>query len=322
MMFEQLAKKIAGHAWTIAPTLRHRVFPRQAPAAKPWSMTLADPVIGDVEVHGLYRRHPASDTLVVIVHGLGGHAESPYTVDAAIGVEAAGYSCLRLCLRGAQSTGEDLYHSGLTDDLQAALSDPAFSDYDNLLVIGFSLGGHVALRTAVEGADRRLRAVTGVCPPLDLKAVQGWLDAPARKIYREFILRELRQMYAHIARRGRAPTPIERVRRVTTLREWDTLTVAPRFGFHDADDYYAKMSVGPHLDKLTVPALLVASRHDPMIPADSIAPLVEAAPPNLEICWIDDGGHVFFPRTVAAGLGEPKSLMSHILHWQARLFEH
>jgi predicted alpha/beta-fold hydrolase len=317
-VLNQITKRLAGHAWTIAPTLRHQVFPRRAPSAKPWSMTIDDPTLGDVEIRGLYRQSPGSDTLVVIVHGLGGHAESPYAIDAAIGVEASGHSCLRLCLRGAQSTGEDLYHSGLTDDLQAALSHPTFSHYANLLVIGFSLGGHIALRTAVEGADERLRAVAGVCPPLDLKAVQGWLDAPARKIYREYILRELRQMYAHIARRGRAPTPLERVRGVTTLREWDALTVAPRFGFHDADDYYEKMSVGPHLDKLTVPALLVASHHDPMIPAHSIEPLVADPCANLELCWIDDGGHVFFPTSVAAGLGEPQGLVPQILEWQMR----
>jgi predicted alpha/beta-fold hydrolase len=315
-VFNQLKKRIAGHAWTIAPTLRHRIFPRRAPEAAPWSMTVDDPDVGAVEVYGRYRRRADSDTLVVIVHGLGGHSDSPYAVDAAISVEQAGHSCLRLSLRGAQSTGEDLYHSGLTDDLQAALGDPKFADYDNLLVIGFSLGGHIALRTAVEGADRRLRAVAAVCPPLDLKAVQGWLDAPARKIYREYILRELRQMYVPIARRGRAPTPLERVQGVKTLREWDALTVAPRFGFHDADDYYAKMSVGPHLHNLSVPALLVASPHDPMIPAHSIAPLVEAPHKNLELCWVDDGGHVFFPPVVDAGFGQSQGLVAQVLEWQ------
>lgn len=145
---------------------------------------------------------------MTIVHGLGGHCDSAYAIDAAIAVEEAGFSCLRLCLRGAQGTGEDLYHAGLTDDLRAALSDPAFARYEHLLAVGFSLGGHVSLRTAVEGADPRLRAVAAICPPLDLAAVQQWLDAPARTVYREYILRELRDMYVAIDQRGRAPTPL------------------------------------------------------------------------------------------------------------------
>lgn len=102
-----------------------------------------------------------------------------------------------------------------------------------------------------------------------------------------------------------------------TLREWDALTVAPRHGFAGPDDYYRQMSVGPRLDDLQVPALLVASHHDPMIPAASIEPLVRNGPDLLEICWVDDGGHVFFPRTLDAGLGEAAGVAPQALQWLA-----
>lgn len=317
-MFSQLTKKLAGHLWTIAPTIRHRIAPRRAPEARQWSHTLVDPTVGDIEIRGLHRHRPGSDTLVCVVHGLGGHCDSVYAVDAAIAVEEAGFSCLRLCLRGAQGTGEDIYHAGLTDDLHAALSDEAFATYDHLLIIGFSLGGHVALRTAVEGADPRLRAVAAVCPPLDLRAVQQWLDAPARTVYREYILRELRDMYAAVAARGRAPTSLERVRQVRTLYEWDALTVAPRHGFADPDDYYRQMSVGSRLGDLRTPALLIASHHDPMIPSNSVEPLVRSRPERLDICWVDEGGHVFFPPALDAGLGNAKGVAPQALQWLAK----
>jgi uncharacterized protein len=252
---------------------------------------------------------------VVVVHGLGGHADSAYMIDAAAAVERRGHSCLRLCLRGAAGSGEDIYHAGLTDDLEAALGHPDFSRYQHLLVIGYSLGGHVALRCAVDGADDRLRAVCAVCPPLDLAAVQAWLDAPRRKIYREYILRELRAMYAEVARRGRAPTPLDRVRQVRTLREWDALTVVARFGFDDVDHYYRSMSVGPCLDDLSVPALLVVARHDPMIPAHSIEAALPSSPTDLQLCWADTGGHVFFPAAVELGLGGRGGLLSQALEW-------
>ncbi len=282
-------------------------------------MTLDDPAVGAVEVEGRYRPNQSgdksSDTLVILVHGLGGHADSAYMVDAALAVEAAGHSCLRLCLRGAAGSGEDFYHAGLTDDLLAALDHPDFAHYDNLVVVGFSLGGHVALRTAVEGANDRLRAVAAICPPLDLAAGQAWLDAPPRKIYREYILRELRAMYREVAERGRAPTPMARVALVRTLREWDALTVVPRFGFDDVDDYYQSMSVGPQLADSSVPTLLVVSRHDPMIPSESIEPLVSSELANLQMCWADTGGHVFFPPAVDLGLGRPQAVVPQALEW-------
>lgn len=278
-------------------------------------MILDDPTVGAVEIQGRYRPKEGSDTLVVVVHGLGGHAHSAYMIDASRAVEAAGHSCLRLGLRGAAGSGEDFYHAGLTDDLLAALDHPDFARYDNLVIIGFSLGGHVALRTAVEGANDRLRAVAAICPPLDLAAGQAWLDAPARKIYREYILRELRAMYREVAQRGRAPTPMQRIEQVRTLREWDALTVVPRFGFDDVDDYYDSMSVGSQLRELSVPTLLVVSRHDPMIPAGSIEPLVAAEPSELQMCWADNGGHVFFPPAVDLGLGRPQAVVPQALAW-------
>ncbi|MFW5965921.1 MAG: alpha/beta fold hydrolase [Persicimonas sp.] len=313
----RIFQKMAGHAWTIAPALRHRVFPRTGPAADDWSMTLEDPRVGPVEITGRYARRE-SRTLVVLVHGLGGHAESAYMVDAAAAVDRAGLSCLRLCLRGAGGTGEDIYHAGLTEELHAALSHPDFEGYEHLVVIGFSLGGHVALRAAVEGGHRRLRAVGAVCPPLDLREVQRWLDAPARKIYRAYILNELRAMYARVARRGRAPTPMARIRPVRTLLEWDALTVVPRFGFDDPDDYYETMSVGPQLEDVQVPALIVAGRHDPMIPAHVAERFLEDSPALSEVCWVDDGGHVFFPRGVETGLSDEERLVGQMLGWFER----
>lgn len=280
-------------------------------------MTLDDTRLGPVEITGRYTRR-GGQTLVVLVHGLGGHAESAYMVDAAGAVDRAGLSCLRLCLRGAGGTGEDIYHAGLTEELHAALSHTDFRDYEHLVVIGFSLGGHVALRAAVEGGHRRLRAVGAVCPPLDLREVQRWLDAPARKIYRGYILRELRSMYARVARRGRAPTPMARIRPVRTLLEWDALTVVPRFGFDHPDDYYETMSVGPQLAEVQVPALIVAGRHDPMIPAHIAERFVEETPDMLQVCWVDDGGHVFFPHDVETGLSDEGALVAQMLQWFER----
>lgn len=307
---------VSGHLWTIAPALRHRFRPRRAPASQPWSTELDDEVVGTLRVHGRYRANPGADTLVVLVHGLGGHAESGYLIDAAIAAEAAGRSCLRLSLRGSAGSGEDIYHSGLTADVHAALGDPRFRGYQKIWIMGFSLGGHVALSLATEPVlDPRVRAVAAVCPPLDLGAVQAWLDAPAQKIYREYILRELRRIYAQVAARGRAPTPARLVRRARTLYDWDSMTVVPRFGFRDAPDYYASMSVGARLHALRIPALLVASKNDPMIPGRQIPGLLADLPANLAIYHLDEGGHVFFPPTLNFGCGQAYGVAAQALHW-------
>ena len=62
------------------------------------------------------------------------------------------------------------------------------------------------------------------------------------------------------------------VLRARTLRTWDQSTVIPRFGFADPDDYYVRASAAGRLNELRVPALLVNTEHDPMVPAATVTP--------------------------------------------------
>lgn len=313
-----LVSRLAGHLWTVLPTVRHRILPRPAPESVPWQTVVEDAAMGPITLHGRYRHVHGARSLVVLVHGLGGHPDSAYMVEAARAAERAGMACLRLGLRGADGSGEDFYNAGLTADLHAALADAACQGYDRVYALGFSLGAHVALKAAVEGFEASVDAVAAICPPLDLAAVQRVLDSPRCYVYREYILRELRAMYRQCAERGRVPTPWERVRMVRTLREWDALTVVPRFGFCDVDDYYATQSIGPRLDGLKTPALLMAARHDPMIPHFTVEPMLDAPPELLEVRWLGVGGHVFFPPDIDLGQGPAPGVVDHALAWLER----
>ncbi|MDX1504009.1 MAG: alpha/beta hydrolase, partial [Thermoanaerobaculia bacterium] len=93
---------------------------------------------------GLWSGPSSGGDLLVVVHGLGGCAESFYARRAAAAAEGAGVGCLRLNLRGADERGEDIYHAGLWSDLAAVVESPAFDGYERLLVLGYSLGGHLA----------------------------------------------------------------------------------------------------------------------------------------------------------------------------------
>ena len=82
-------------------------------------------------------------------------------------------------------------------------------------------------------------------------------------LYRLYLLRRLKRFYQRLADSGRSPTSPADLRQVRTLRGWDTLTVVPRFGFADADDYYARASVGSSIANVRCPVLIVASEYDP-----------------------------------------------------------
>ena len=304
-----------GHYWTIAPRLRHAFRPSPAPPAKPWRTRVPDPDFGSVQITGLLREKPESDSVLIVIHGLGGSCESNYALRAARAAEAAGLSCLRLNLRGADRSGEDLYHAGLTDDLRAAIRSPQIRKYRRVLVLGYSLGGHVALRYASEGSDTSVAAVAAVCSPLNLGVCQANLDAPATWLYRTYLLTTLKSLYRTVAAKRPLSTPPEAIDAIHRLREFDDLAVAPRHHFANAGDYHAKASVWPLLPRLEVPALLVASRNDPMVPLASVEPWLGQASPALSVRWQDSGGHVGFPPDLDLGEPSPRGLEPQVLHW-------
>ncbi len=310
---------LAGHFWTVAPHLMERLRREAAPGSRRWTTVLNDPAVGPVRLSGFLHEPGEARALLVIVHGLGGSASSHYAVRAARAAEASGLACVRLSLRGADGSGEDFYNAGLIEDLRAAIESPEVRRYDSVLVVGYSLGGHLALRYAVEEPDPRVRAVAAVSAPLDLELSQRAIDRRGLALYRHHLLANLRHLMVAVEARRELPVPLSVLGSVRTLREWDRHTVVPRFGFASPEDYYTKMSVGPHLARLQVPALLVAAEADPMVPPATLRPSLAADHANLTVRWVSRGGHVSFPAGLDLGLAAPRGLERQVIAWlQAR----
>lgn len=299
-------------AWTL---WRDTLPPRD----EPWDATFLDPVIGSVRLTGWLRARPCSDTLVVIIHGLGGSADSRYMMRTAKAADEAGLSYLRLNMRGADRSGEDLYHAGLTQDLRTVLASPELARFSRIFVIGYSLGGHVTLRWAAEpGRDPRVCAVVSVCAPLDLAYGARSIQRPLGTPYQWYCMRGLKDMYRAAWVRRRMSKPVAEVMAMRTVLEWDEAIVAPRFGFASRDAYYEEASAGPHLGRIDLPALFVAAEFDPMVTSDQLRPWLNEASPAVEVAWTERGGHVGFPDDLDLGLGDVGPLEPQIMRWLSR----
>ncbi len=314
---KDLPLSFSGHAWTLWQAVDRRLSPSTPlDFEEAWRQAIVDPLAGPLELTGRLRRVPEDRRLVVLVHGLGGCSESSYLLRFAAFLAAQGVSSLRLNLRGADRSGKDFYHAGLSDDLEQALASPDLRHFDTVYTVGFSLGGHIVLRHATHNRDPRLRAAAAVCSPLDLSVSGADLDRPMHWLYRRYLFSGLLDMYAAMQPAYELAHSLDEVRQVSTLRQWDSMTVVPRFGFASADDYYRRASVGPLLPQLEVPALLLASRWDPMVSARSIDnPYAEAAADQLRVVWSQRGGHVSFPRHLDVGLGPQAGLEAQLWSW-------
>lgn len=309
------ANKIAGHFWTVASPLRAAFLPHAEPASRHFGVTIEDSTIGPVRISGLLADSPESDTLVLVVHGLAGNANSWYCGAAALAAWQARYSSLRLSMRGADGSGEDIYHGGLTEDLKAALASAELSRYSRIFLLGYSFGGHIVLRAAIEEIDPRIRAVAAICPPLDLKATMESCDAPSRRLYRRCINSQLNANYAKAAARRKLAAPVEVLKRARKCGEWNATAIVPRFGFSSLEDYYHRASVSTDIHRLRIPSFIVASLNDPIVSPETLFPALNNAPQALKVCWVGKGGHISFPSKLDLGQGGRLGLEAQIIRW-------
>lgn len=318
----------AAHVRTVWPVVRRLGGVPAAPTSEPWSVEVPDPDLGSVRLSGRLRVRPGSRrrgadgsgaTLLLLVHGLGGSAESSYMLRTARVADELGLSTLRLNLRGADGRGEDFYHAGLCGDLDGVLASEALADFERILLFGFSLGGHIGLRFATEVTDPRLCAVAAASSPLDLDRSVAGIDRPAGWVYRRYVLAGLCRMYAEVAARRQLPVSVAKVRRIRSLREWDRQTIVPRFGFANAGDYYRRAGVGSRLDRLRVPALLVVAEDDPMVPREAVAQGLTGSEERLSLRWVRRGGHLAFAADLDLGESAPKGLADQVIAWLQRV---
>ena len=95
------------------------------------------------------------------------------------------------------------------------------------------------------------------------------------------------------------------------------MTVVMRFGFRSVEDYYRRESVASRLHRLDVPSLIVASRHDPLVPVTTVEPALADASEALSVRWVEPGGHVYFPRRLDLGQPGGLGLERQVLRWLA-----
>jgi predicted alpha/beta-fold hydrolase len=305
--------RVAGHLWTAWAHISRLTSRVELPTHSPWEAAVDDPDLGSVRLTGELIPAGRPEALIV-VHGLGGSSESGYVRAAAAAAAKRDLTTLRLNLRGADRSGEDFYHAGLTVDLRAAVESAALETYDRLLILGYSLGGHLTLRYVIDGADPRVAAVATICAPLDLSACCDLIDRPSRWIYRRYLLRKLMEIYREVAARREVPLAVAEAAAIRLQRQFDDRIIAKRHGFDGVEDYYSTVSVGPTLGAVDRPALLVQTEDDPMIPASTLRPYLAAASSTVEQRWVR-GGHVGFPAGLDLGVAGAKGIENQIVSW-------
>ena len=140
-----------------------------------------------------------------------------------------------------------------------------------------------------------VRGVCSVSAPLDLAACSRQLEAPSNYIYQT---RFVRSMKEKMRERQRLMPDVFQFNGVLggirTVWDLDDKITAKFFGFGSAENYYRTQSSIACLNKIAVPALLVASKDDPLVPFEIYRHASLDDNPNIRLVATDHGGHVSF----------------------------
>lgn len=234
---------------------------------------------------------------IVLIHGLGGSANSGYLRRSARMALQRGWAAVRVNLRncgGTEALSKTLYNAGQSEDVGRVLGELETAGLPRPFgLVGFSLGGNLALRYAgLAAADCRADAVVGVSPPVDLEACVRCLEEPRNAIYQAYFTWKLCRLLRRIRSSRPVPGPDPKARVIRSVRRFDTLYTAPDGGYPSAEAYYREASAGPHLKSLRAPALILSSLNDPLVPVEMFGSSSRNVPGGLRLLLPARGGHV------------------------------
>ncbi|MEM8927492.1 MAG: alpha/beta fold hydrolase [Bacteroidota bacterium] len=238
--------------------------------------------------------------VAILLHGLEGDAQRHYITGSAKKLNYDNYDVCAINFRGCSGVPNRLYrsyHSGVTEDLVAIIEYILNTrNYNEIYLLGFSLGGNLSLKYLGEGNQlpHQLKAAVAVSVPCDLKDACDQLLSSKNVLYsarfKKHLLAKLR------TKRKQFPDKITegKIKAIVTLKDFDDAYTAPAHGFDNALDYYARCSSNQFLNKISVPTLILNAKNDSFLGARCYP--FEEAENNLHLYLEvpDFGGHVGF----------------------------
>jgi len=232
------------------------------------------------------------------MHGLEGCADAGYILSFAQEALLRGFGVHRMNFRtcgGTEDLCETMYHSGLTGDTRVILQQIQEREIGPTFLVGFSLGGNVALKLGGElGVTDLIAGICAVSTPIDLAACVRSMDKPSNVLYARRFLRRLRDRVRRKAVLAPNLCSTQGLDEAKSIWEFDDRFTAPLFGFGTAANYYATQSAVRYLDAIRVPTLLICAKDDPLVPFEIYDHPAFQTNPALTLLATKYGGHLGF----------------------------
>ena len=287
-----------GHAMTLYAWARARMFPA-LPPPEPRRIRAAPDA--QVLAHCYWQPDRAARPTLLALHGLEGSSQVHYMRGLADKAWRRGWNAVLLNQRncgGTEALAPGLYHSGLTADPREVIRTLVETDrLRSIGIVGYSLGGNLALKLAGELGDSGalpVRAVVAVSPTIELEQCVRAIERRVNYPYQWNFVRNLKARMRRMAAIWPGVYDLTPLDRIWTIRKFDDVYTAPHHGYHGATDYYTRASAMRVVSQIRIPALIVSGADDPFVPAAQFVNPAITANPSIEVCLQRLGGHCGF----------------------------
>ncbi len=242
-----------------------------------------------------------SKRLALLSHGLEGDSSRPYMKGMAKIFSQNGWDVLAWHCRscsGEINLRPRMYHHGEIGDIGEVLRHALRTKrYRRVVLIGFSMGGNIALKFAgVHGRDlpEVVSHVVAFSAPCMLGPCAEIIDRRENTLYRRRFLRALTPKIQAKAAQFPGLVDPARLRDVKVWRDFDELFAAPLNGFPNAEAFYQSASSRNFFAGIRIPALLVNALNDPILAPECYPHDDCRRHPTLFLETPRRGGHVGF----------------------------
>ena len=253
--------------------------------------------------HTAQQALPEARGLVVLLHGWEGSARSNYLLATGARLLRDGFDVFRLNFRDHGEThhlNREIFHSCRIDEVVNAVREVAARFSSRAFAIaGFSLGGNFALRVALRApaAGIPLAYALAVCPVVSPSSGLFGLEKGPWFYHHYFLQKWTRSL--RVKQSLFPDTELFSSEELDdNLRGLTRSLVLRHTDFGSLENYLDGYSIaGDRLAALRVPATILTSADDPVIPIADFRAL--KLPPNVELDIAAHGGHCAFIQDYA-----------------------
>lgn len=245
-----------------------------------------------------------SKKLILILAGLEGKSSSLYARAAVHLFNKKQWDAVCMNYRGCSGMPNRLlkgYHMGASDDVKLTIDHILKKyDYDEIYIVGYSLGGNLALKYLGEEAaslPTQIKGSISFSVPMDIKKSNERLNKWYNWHYKKWFMLSLN--YKANQKKRQFPEALRNYKSFFMSGDFvyfDTHFTSPANGFKNVNEYWELSSCKPYLKHIKVPCLIVASMDDSFISENCIPTSEVLENANLFLEITDKGGHCGFIR--------------------------